>query len=530
MRDIVATIQPDQDELVRAGLEENICVQGAPGTGKTAVGLHRAAFLLFAHRERLRHAGVLVIGPNRAFLGYIAQVLPALGEVDVVQLTADELVGSVAVPAVDTPDAARVKGDARMAEVLRRALRAGISRPAAALVVPDGASRLRLGVGELTRIVDDVRREELPYETGRERVCARVADRLRRQLEQRGESPPDRWVLRLARSRPVRAFADAVWPKVEPAALVAQVLGEPETLASAAAGLLTEAEQAAIRWDAAPRSLRRAPWTATDAVLIDEVTGLLGRSPTFGHVIVDEAQDLSPMQCRAIGRRCRHGSVTVLGDLAQGTAVSATDSWASTLAHLGKPGARIVPLTTGYRVPAEIVALANRLLPRLATGVAPAESLRRSAGSLAIEPVARTELAAAATSVVRAALAAEGSIAVIAADAAVAGLAAALATAGIPAAQLGDGLTERAAPAERTAAPPAPAQGTDLAGLDEGPRVTVVPASLAKGLEYDQVVVVEPADVVDAEPRGLHRLYVVLTRAVSRLVVLHARPLPAPLT
>jgi DNA helicase IV len=198
--------------------------------------------------------------------------------------------------------------------------------------------------------------------------------------------------------------------------------------------------------------------------------------------------------------------VTVLGDLAQGTAVAATDSWASTLAHLGKPGARIVPLTTGYRVPAEIVALANRLLPRLATGVSPAVSIRRSAGSLAVRPA--TDLAVAAALAVREALAAEGSIAVIARDAAVPGLTAAMRAAGIAATALTDA-------------------GTD-AGTDAD-RVTVVPASLAKGLEYDQVIVVEPADVVDAEPRGLHRLYVVLTRAVSRLVVLHARPLPAEL-
>jgi DNA helicase IV len=488
MRDIVATIQPDQDALVRADLEDSICIQGAPGTGKTAVGLHRAAFLLFAHRERLRRTGVLVVGPNRAFLSYIAQVLPALGEVDVTQVTADDLVTSVRVRAVDAPDAARVKGDARMADVLRRALRAGIRRPAEALVVPDGASRLRLGAGELARIVDDVRREDLPYLTGRERVCVRVADRLRRQLEERGESPPDRWVQRLARSRPVRAFADKVWPMVDPAALVARVLANPTD------DLLSADEQAAIRWAAPPKSFRTAKWTAADAVLIDEAAALIDRIPTYGHVIVDEAQDLSPMQCRAIGRRCTHGSVTVLGDLAQGTAVAATDSWAATLTHLGKPAARIVPLTTGYRVPAEIVALANRLLPQLASGVEPAASIRRAAGSLAIRPDADCTSV---TAAVREALEREGSIAVIAADASVDGLAELLGAARLEATLTGD-----------------------------SPRVTVVPASLAKGLEYDQVIVVEPADVVAAEPRGLHRLYVVLTRAVSRLVVLHSRPLP----
>ncbi len=481
MRDIVATIQPDQDELVRADLDESICVQGAPGTGKTAVGLHRAAYLLFAYRERLKRTGVLVVGPNRAFLGYIAQVLPALGEVDVTQTTADELVSSVPVKGVDSPAAARVKGDARMAEVLRRALRGGIRRPTETLVVPDGSSRLRLGVNELSRIVDDVRRENLPYAAGRERVCLRTAERLRRQLEERGESPPDRWVQRLARSRPVRAFADSVWPAVDPVKLVASVLADPGS------DLLTAEEQDAIR-----RTTRK--WTAADAVLVDEAAGLLDRTPTYGHVIVDEAQDLSPMQCRAIGRRCTHGSVTVLGDLAQGTSVTAADSWATTLAHLGKPDARIVPLTTGYRVPAEIVELANRMLPLLATGVAPAVSIRRAPGALTIHPSAD---GVAVLEAVRRALRRDGSIAVIAADTAVDGLVTLL-----DAPRLEDSIAS------------------------DSPRVTVVPASLAKGLEYDQVIVVEPADVVDAEPRGLHRLYVVLTRAVSRLVVLHARPLP----
>ncbi|MDQ1651359.1 MAG: hypothetical protein QOI35_559 [Cryptosporangiaceae bacterium] len=508
MRDIVATIQPDQDVLVRASLEDDICIQGAPGTGKTAVGLHRAAYLLFAHRDRLRRAGVLVVGPNRAFLGYIAQVLPALGEVDVVQLTASELVGGT-VRAEDSPEAARIKGDPRMAEVLRRALRQRIAHPTEALIVPDGSWRLRIGPGELARIVDDVQREDLPYAAGRERVCARVADRLRRQIEERGESPPDRWVQRLARSKAVKGFADAVWPAVDPLGLVAGLLGSPDQLAAAADGVLGEDEQRAIAWPSMPRSPRTAKWTPADAVLVDEVAGLLDRPGTFGHVIVDEAQDLSPMQCRAIGRRCTHGSVTVLGDLAQGTAVAAPSDWSVTLEHLGKPTARIVPLTTGYRVPAEILELANRLVPALGVAVAPAVSIRRAAGSLTVRRVG--ELGKAVADAAADALVTEGSIAVIAADSLVPSLAAALAEAGIGAARLGGADDLR----------------TELA--EAAPRVTLVPATLAKGLEYDQVIVAEPAEIVAAEPRGLHRLYVVLTRAVSRLTVLHAHDLPPAL-
>jgi DNA helicase IV len=293
---------------------------------------------------------------------------------------------------------------------------------------------------------------------------------------------------------------EQVWPTVDPAALVARLLSQPAELAAAADGVLSPHEQGAISWPRPPRSVRSARWSAADAALIDEAAGLIGRAATFGHVIVDEAQDLSPMQCRAIGRRCTHGSVTVLGDLAQGTAVAAATSWTDTLEHLGKPDARIVPLTTGYRVPAEVLDFANRLLPHLATGVAAAVSLRRSADSLQVrEGSVRVLLGDA----LRECLAREGSIAVIAAAPVIGELTAALAAAGFDVAEL-------------------EAEG--------GARITLVPATLAKGLEYDQVVVVEPAEIVEAEPRGLHRLYVVLTRAVSQLVVLHERALPAALT
>jgi len=172
MRDIVATIQPDQDVLVRADLDETVCVQGAPGTGKTAVGLHRAAYLLYTHRERLRRSGVLVVGPNRAFLRYISAVLPALGEVDVTQSTVDDLLVRVSVRGVDTPQAAVVKHDARMATVLARALASTVVRPVEELVVADGSWRWRVAVEALRRIVDDVRRESPPHAIGRERVLA----------------------------------------------------------------------------------------------------------------------------------------------------------------------------------------------------------------------------------------------------------------------------------------------------------------------------------------------------------------------
>ena len=521
MRDIVATIQPEQDELVRADLADSICVQGAPGTGKTAVGLHRAAYLLYLHRERLRRSGVLIVGPNRAFLSYIAAVLPALGEVEVEQATVEDLVVRVPVRAVDDPAVATLKHDVRMAEVLRRAAEAHIGTPTEPIMVSDGSFRWRIGLDPLHRVVEETRREGLPYATGRERVQARVVGLLQRQAEaRRAESPSDAWLRRMGKAKPVTGFLDAVWPALTPEGLVHRLLTDPDALAAAADGLLTAEEQelllgatggpateeAGRRGDrpATGTRLGRTPkatkWTAADAVLIDEAAGLIERPPGFGHVVVDEAQDLSPMQCRAIARRSEHGSITLLGDLAQGTAPWAATDWRESLAHLGKPDAAVVPLSVGFRVPAAVVTFANRLLPALAVDVPPARSLRRD-GALDVRTV--DDLTAATVAEVRAALAHDGSVGVIAADEAVDGLRAALAAAGIETGTADD--------------------------VDSAARVTVVPATLVKGLEYDHVVVVEPAAIVAAEPRGLHRLYVVLTRAVSRLAVLHTAPLPAPL-
>ncbi|MFI5894237.1 HelD family protein [Actinoplanes sp. NPDC051513] len=500
MRDIVATIQPEQDELVRAELGDSICVQGAPGTGKTAVGLHRAAYLLYLHRERLRRSGVLIVGPNTAFLSYISAVLPALGEVEVQQATVDALIGRQPVRAVDSEAATLVKHDVRMAEVLRKLLWSRLAKPTEAIMVSDGSYRWRIDPEPLRRIVDEARREALPYAVGRERVRARVVGLLQRQSEYRtGNSPNESWLRKMSKVAPVATFLDAAWPAVTPEALVVEILVNPEKSGEA----LGVEEQDAIRWVKPPKTVKSAKFSAADLVLIDEAAGLLERESSFGHVVVDEAQDLSPMQARAIARRSEHGSITLLGDLAQGTAPWATADWRDTLGHLGKPEASVVPLTVGFRVPAAVVALANRLLPALAVDVPEAVSLRRD-GNLSIIPVEERQLDAETLVEVTAALDHEGSVAVIAADAAVDRLRAHLAAAGI----------ENATPDD----------------VESEARVTVVPATMAKGLEYDHVIVHEPADIVAAEARGLNRLYVVLTRAVSRLSVVHAKPLPQALT
>lgn len=491
MRDIAATIQPEQDDLVRSALAASLCVQGAPGTGKTAVGLHRAAYLLYTYPQRLERSGLLVLGPSRTFLSYISEVLPALGEGGVRQSTVEDEIARHPVRAEDSPAAAAVKHDARMALVLQRALYGRVSAPAEAVTVPDGSYRWRIPLGELRRIAEEVRAEAPPYAVGRERVRTRAVRALQLQAERRAGPPGNEWLRRMGRSRGVGAFVDSVWPKVRPEEIVAAVLSDPTD------PLLTPDERQAIRWAKPPRSWKSARWSAADLVLIDEVAGLVERPESYGHVVIDEAQDLSPMQCRAIARRVGFGSVTVLGDLAQGTTPWAARDWSALLAHLGKETAPVVPLTTGFRVPAAIVELANRLLGALDVDVPPGRSLRAD-GELAVREV--RDLTAATVGAVRAALAREGSVGVVAAAGRVPELREALDAAGVGEARAG-----------------------------EPPRVSVLPATLAKGLEYDHVVAVEPAEIAAAEDRGLHRLYVVLTRAVSRLDVLHRLPLPAPM-
>ncbi|MFF0085603.1 HelD family protein [Streptomyces canus] len=498
MRDIAATIQPEQDDLVRGDLAVSVCVQGAPGTGKTAVGLHRAAYLLYTHPQRMRRGGLLVLGPNRTFLSYIAQVLPALGETGVRQSTLHDEIARHPVTATDAHPTAVLKHDPRMAQVLRRALYARVSTAQVnSLEIKDGSYQWRVGAGELARIVADVRQEEPPYAIGRERVRSRVVRSVQLQAERRAGPQSGAWVQRVSRSRVLGAFLDAVWPKARPEEVVAELLADREELGAAADGILDSEEQKNLLWTKPPRSWKSARWSAADLVLLDEVAGLVEHPEGYGHLVVDEAQDLSPMECRAIARRARFGSITVLGDLAQGTTPWAARSWHTVLRHLGKPDAAVVPLTIGFRVPQAVVQLANRLLAQLNVAVPEGRSLRGD-GELRMRPTSLDALPGAVVDAVRESLAHEGSVGVVVADADAERVRQALDAAGIAA-----------------------------AGPDElGARVSVVPAGVVKGLEYDHVVAVEPAAIAEAEERGLHRLYVVLTRAVSRLVVVHGRPLP----
>ncbi|HSR84592.1 MAG TPA: ATP-binding domain-containing protein [Streptosporangiaceae bacterium] len=504
MRDIVATIQPEQDDIVRAAVEQTVCVQGAPGTGKTAVGLHRVAYLLYAYAQRLGRGGVVVVGPNKAFLAYIENVLPALGELDVAQLSVADLTARVPVSASDTDRAGQVKGDARMARVLANALWAQLREPAEAIVLALGSRRWRVPAHEIAELVHELRARGVRYGTGRDMLSHRIAHVILTRMEAAGETCDDRTHESVRRSRPVQAAVAAIWPKANSVRLVFSLLSDPGLLSRAADGVLDADEQAAIAWRRPPRAPGSACWSAADAVLIDEAADLIERTPSLAHIVIDEAQDLSPMQCRAIGRRCATGSATVLGDIAQGTTPWATASWPHLLEHLGKPDAGLRVLDTGYRVPRQILDFASRLLSHIAPGLTPASSVRQDPGALIIKQLGSAEITDALAAACADALERPGSAAVIAADDQIPGLAAALAAARVPHAV--------------------------LEGAATSDRVTLVPVTLAKGLEFDQVIVYEPTQIAAAEARGLHRLYVALTRAVSRLTVLHAQPLPAPLS
>jgi DNA helicase IV len=546
MRDIVATIQPEQDDIVRADAATTVCVQGAPGTGKTAVGLHRVAYLLYAHKEQVTRRGVVVVGPNPAFLSYIRNVLPALGELDVTQTTVAELVASAPVKATDSDEAAAVKGDARMAQVLRNALWAHIAAPREPLVVSRGSRRLRLPAHEIEALARELRDRGVRYGTGRELLAHRIAHVLLTQLEAAGETCDDRTHDAVRRSAPVRKCVDEVWPKVDQKKLVFTLLSDLNQLIKHGFGLLSDAEMTAIAWPKPPRGPGSAPWTGADQVLIDEAADLIERMPSIAHIVVDEAQDLSPMEARAIGRRCATGAATVLGDIAQGTTPWAATAWPTLLSHLGKPGASVRELDVGYRVPRQILDFASRLLPSIAPGLSPAQSLRADPNALAVVPVPAGDLGKRVSAGCAAALGRPGSVAVICADADLTETAQAMRSAGLAFTVLGAGRTPGSARPSQSAGPASsgsarqsgmPGTGlpdpdiTDISGISEDAgRLTLVPVTLAKGLEFDHVILVEPGRIATGETYGLRRLYVALTRAVSRLTVFHVEPLPVELS
>ena len=529
MRDIVATVQREQDEIIRAPLAGVLVVQGGPGTGKTAVALHRAAYLLYTHRFPLEQQGVLVVGPNPVFLRYIDQVLPSLGETGVALATVDRLVDGPPVRGTDRRDAARVKGDPRMARLLARAVRDRERGLPADVTVPYGPYSLRLTKEASAEVVAAVKRRGGPHNPRRRQVEAMVLDRLHRDYQQSVERIR-RTAVRsgaedasaaaredfgddVRRQPELVAALDRMWPVLSPEEFLHDLFGARALLNLAARGVLDDAEVAALH---RPRSagFEEIPWTSADLPLLDEARVLLGPRRrrhddagtfAYGHIVVDEAQDLSPMQLRVLGRRSL-GSMTVVGDVAQATGQWAPREWGEVLEHLPtKRGANVVELSVNYRTPGEVMDFATHLLPIAAPGVRPPRSVRRTGEEPTLVQVDGSGVpsAAAAAAGREAAAVGHGSVAVVVPSSMIQSVANALARAGV---RFGE---------------------PDRSGLDE--TVTLVAVELVKGLEFDSVVVVEPARLAREAAQGMRALFVALTRPTRRLTVVHSEPLPDPL-
>jgi DNA helicase IV len=502
MMDIVATIQAEQDEIIRAPLAQLLSVQGGPGTGKTAVGLHRAAFLLYNH-PTLARDGVLVLGPSRAFLRYIAQVLPSLGEEAVVQSTVSDLAPRQKVRAVDGPAVRRLKGDPRMAALLAADLDHRRRPVEVDTVVRARFVRCELSATEINQLVDTIAARPAPYKSGRLALRERLIGLARQRLRAAGRLEADQpWFDReLPKSDEFRDLLDHLWPSISPTALVSELLTRADRLEAVARGILTDEE-----WPSLVRSRGKSigtqAWTTDDLPLLDEAESLInGQTRSYGHVVVDEAQDLTPMQFRMVARRAAAGSLTVLGDLAQATGAWSYDGWDEIVQHLPTTApARHDELTLGYRAPGQILDLASKLLPVAAPTVRPTRSIRQGRREPRLTEVGPDELL---TESLRQAdeLAGEGLLV---------GLV-------VSSSHL-DAMTWRA-------------KGRDDVGLLERDgmtkRVTLVDAVAAKGLEFDAVVVVEPAAIAGADARGLRLLYVAMTRPIQHLGLVYSEPLPA---
>jgi DNA helicase IV len=566
MGDIVATIQADQDRIIRDDLGGILVVEGGPGTGKTVVALHRAAYLLYTHRKRLARRGILVIGPSATFLRYIDQVLPSLGENDVVLATVGSLFPGVDARGLESPRAERVKGDAKMASVLAEAVAGLRQMPAAAIEVKvDGRSyqltprSCEQARAEAEGYLDPDTGAPLPHNAARRLfISAVVRDLVRQRLRelggQRNLQPGEEEQLRaeLAEEPAIRLVLDALWPDVDPRQLLAQLYQEPGRLN------LTDGERTAINADT-PR-----PWTLADVPLLDELAELLGpldateraagrrqaaneaaraqsleyaeqlvaklvadeaivvpalehddfvnwiadrntdaapagalaerslndRTWAYGHVIVDEAQELSAMAWRMVLRHCPSRSMTVVGDLAQASTPGAADSWAQVFDQVAAGRWRTARLTVNYRTPSPVMALAAAYLP---PATEPPVSVRDSA-----ERPWQARLADLADRVAREKEA------------------------------VGTGRVAVIAPPDRV---PGTAATLNLApGPDLDAPVAVLTPAQAKGLEFDAVIIVDPAGIEQASPRGRADLYVALTRTTRRLGLVSPGELPRELT
>ncbi len=525
LRQVVSTIQAEQDEIIRSPRKGILVTQGGPGTGKTIVALHRAAYLLYTYRFPLAGQGVLVIGPNRLFLRYVERVLPSLGEVGVhLFVLADlfnEIFGDVRVRLADTPDVARIKGDVRMSQVVTNAVRDRQRPLRSDLRLEFGLGYVTLTAGTSRAIVAEARRRFRHHNAGRAYVEQAVYSAM--SASHRRRPDPGKLRERFSRHPEVMEAFERMWPLLTPAQLLRDLYGSRALLRSAAGEVLADAETEQLY---RPRGDSEADyeWSDADVPVLDEAYSVLGprsrsrkrRSDTemrtYGHIVVDECQDQPPMALRMIARRSLNGSMTLVGDIAQATSAHAPSSWHEILAHLpsGPVAPRLSELTLSYRIPQPSLELANQVLAAAAPGLAPPAAVRIDGSPprfvKAPEDVAQAVLD---TVVTEAAELDGGSMLVVSPAEYMDDIAELLASAGVD--------FGRATAASRNA----------TGALH--PHVTLAPVRLCKGLETDGVVVVEPAAMVDEEPQGLRALYVALTRATKRVAVVSSRPLPEPL-
>lgn len=537
MRDIVATIQSEQDEIIRAEPNGVIVVQGGPGTGKTAVALHRASYLLYTHRFPLERQGVLVVGPNRHFIRYISRVLPALGETGVDLSSIDDLAGEVTATGKESHPVARVKGDIRMAKVIRRAVMTRQRALREPLVVGFATVELVISPDDTSEMVSTVKRGHRLHNSSRKQLQSLLIERLyqryRQAMARTGRTLPTEGVLlfedfapAVRRREDVKLALDRMWPVLTPQLLLRDLFGAAALIRVAAGDVLSEAEQKLLL---RPRgaSVDDVMWTSSDIPLLDEAAQLLGPVPkpatfgggvsdpnavreegirTYGHIIVDEAQDLSPMQLRMLSRRSLSGSMTIVGDIGQATGMWAPATWDEVLVHLPqKRAARKVELSVGYRTPAEIMALAAQVLKVAAPQLKVPTSVRSTGQPPtflgAASPAELVALVARAVPDLQRSIGA-GTIGVLCPD----------------------GLVDPVIEALQASNVLLDPTGT------VADAVTVLPVGSTKGLEFDGVVVVEPSQVVREAAQGLRALYVALTRATRSLVIVHSEPLPACLS
>ncbi|GGL89024.1 HelD family protein [Glutamicibacter protophormiae] len=491
MLDIVRTIQASQDKLMRADMNQLLVIQGGPGTGKTAVALHRASWLLYHYRDKLSPRDLLVVGPNPAFTKYIQHVLPSLGDRDIRQTSIQELMaGSLPARAVDNEATARIKGMAEMADVIANGLNDRIKVPSSVLRIKRRNSSVTVNISP-EMIADDVNSlRHLPYGKGRQELRERLLERCLEQLNFHGSvdikdilDPPS-----------VDAALDRMWPTLSGPQFIRELLGSKSRLRIATANVLDPSAIELLYRQAAAR-MDQEPWTLGDLALIDEANeSMSGNVDLYGHIIVDEAQDLSPMQLLSLRRRTRTGSMTIVGDVAQSTGSFARADWSEVITALGTSlPHNLVSLEHGYRVPREVFEVAAKLLPLAAPGLKPPTIVRSANALPELFDVPEGQLASEVAKVASHHSGKGRFVGVI-------------------------------APKERWDEIKTAFQHEELTYSDSsdgqlGKSINLITPNDSKGLEFDSVVIVDPQSILD-EDNGARLLYIALTRTTHRLDVL----------